>query len=91
MTNKEAIKILQNIWCYQKSEIYDDKEIREAIDKSIEALMKAYSLEHVIIKHPKYGNCDGWIDRQRMFLFTDPITCEFAIKCGITWEADNGQ
>lgn len=42
MTNAEAIKILQNLWCYQKSEIYSDKEIREALDKAIEALSMEY-------------------------------------------------
>ena len=85
MTNEEAIFIINN----RLNTYYCTDEDIEALNKAVKALMKEYSFEHVIIKHPKYGDCDGWIDRRRMLLFVDPITCEFAISCGVSWEADN--
>lgn len=45
---------------------------------------------HVIIKHPRFGECDGWLDKQRNLLFFDFITTEAASKWNWSWEeADN--
>lgn len=38
MKREEAIKVLRDLWCFQKSERYSDREIREACDMAIEAL-----------------------------------------------------
>ena len=38
MPNEEAIGILKELWCFEKSERYSDKQIREALDMAIEAL-----------------------------------------------------
>jgi len=50
---------------------------------------KAYRFEHVTINIPKMGEADGWIDRERMLLFSSAVTCEWAIRQGWTWEEDN--
>ena len=44
---------------------------------------------HVTIKHPRFGKCDGWLDKQRQLLFFDFITTEVASKWNWSWEADN--
>lgn len=43
---------------------------------------------HVIINHPRYGECDGWLDKSRQLLFFDAITIEAAEKFGWTWKED---
>lgn len=88
MSIEEAIGVLEA----DKNFLYPDEcHNSKAYDMAIEALKKAYSLEHVIVKRPKYGDFenDGCIDRQRMLLFYDPIPCEFARRIGISWRADN--
>lgn len=93
MSNEEAIHILQciehvGISLTKLSENVSDHSTMtsDAINMAIEALEKAYRFEHVIIHHPKYGDCDGWLDRERMLLLCDAVTCEFAHQHGWTWE-----
>ena len=38
MTRKEAIEILKELWCYEKSDKYTDEEIRKAISAAISSL-----------------------------------------------------
>lgn len=46
---------------------------------------------HVILKHPRFGECDAWLDKQRQLLFFDFITTEMASKYNWSWkeETDN--
>lgn len=90
MSIEDAIEIIESFRLIFDSPEVENKEVLlAAIDKAIEALKKAYSFEHVIINHPEYGLCDGWIDRQRMLLFLDSITFEIACAVGISWEVDD--
>lgn len=38
MKREEAIRVLRDLWCFQKSERYSDREIREACEMAIEVL-----------------------------------------------------
>jgi len=44
MTNQEAIEILKDLWRYEHSEKFSEKEIRNALEKGIEALKNQSSL-----------------------------------------------
>lgn len=38
MKKEEAIGVLRDLWCFQKSERYSDREIREVCEMAIKAL-----------------------------------------------------
>ena len=64
-------------------------KVGDKATETYEALKKADYFKHVTVHQPKYGDCDGWIDRQRMLLFLKPISCKFAEAIGITWKEDD--
>lgn len=73
--------------CSYKETGCSDCKIKEKIR---EALKKADAFVHVRFTHPRFGEADGWVDRQRQLLFFDWITLELAQKYNWTWkEADN--
>lgn len=86
MTNEEAIRVFDELKITIKNQ---PSYVYEALDFAYKKLKKAYDFEHVIIEHPVYGYCDGWIDRKRMLLFRNPITCEIAKSLGYKWSTDN--
>ena len=65
------------------------KESKSFYDEGYADAKKEFSFVHIIIKHPLLGDCDGWLDRERMLIFLDPITCECCIQNGISWEVDH--
>lgn len=81
MTNKEAIEHIKLILLRDRNNelhfVSHDEEI--ALDLAIKALV---TFRHVIIVHPKYGECDGWYDEKRHLLFYDFVTKEFADTLG---------
>lgn len=89
MTNEEAINNIVAYAFYTDEDI--PEEVAKALDMAIEALKKAYSFEHVAVKHPVFDDkeFDGWIDRKRCLLFVDPITFEGARALGWEWRLDN--
>lgn len=86
MTNEQAIAVFDMLKATVKNQ---PSYVYEALDVAYEALKKADYFKHVTVQQPKYGDCDGWIDRQRMLLFLDPISCKFAEAIGITWKEDD--
>ena len=52
MTNAEAIEVLEDLWKYEHSEKYSEQEIREALDKGIQALDDRY---YLIIRRSRYN------------------------------------
>ena len=52
MKNKEAIEILKDLWRYEHSE-FSEKEIREALEKGIEALEKQKSVIEELERYKK--------------------------------------
>lgn len=77
MTNKEAAEILNEEWKIN-AELFG-KQFNDALGLAIKALMR---FRHVIIIHPKYGECDGWYDEERHLLFHDFVTKEIADRYG---------
>ena len=52
MTREEAIEILGELWRYEKTDKYTDSQIREALEKAIEAL-----------KNRPIRECEKYCDR----------------------------
>ena len=69
MKPEEATDIMRDLWCFQKSERYSDKQIREALVLAIEALKRPHgkwklrSPYEAWFEEYKCSNCNayGWL------------------------------
>lgn len=62
MTKKEAIKICEELWRYEKTTKYSEEQIRQALSLAIKALMTYRNCRHCIhnVQMGDMRGCEVW-------------------------------